>query len=177
MLQILQYPQENTCWSLFLLNLQACNFLKKRIQRGCSSVSIEKFLRTPILKNIWEWLLFCLTGIFGLYKKTAGSIAKVLWLQISTIFLRSKKIDRISQLQKVESFSVFGLTPLSHCFCLLEIQIPGKNRQVCTYPRWNSYVTLMTPVYSGIKVYSIQLILSWRVTSFPCFPTMNYSLF
>ena len=37
--------------------LQACNFIKKRLQQRCFPVNIAKFLRTPILKNICERLL------------------------------------------------------------------------------------------------------------------------
>ena len=33
------------------------NFLKKRLQHRCFHVNIAKFLRTPILKNIYEQLL------------------------------------------------------------------------------------------------------------------------
>ena len=48
------------CWSLFfnkVASLQACNFIKKRLQRRCFLVNIVKFLKTPILKNTWERLL------------------------------------------------------------------------------------------------------------------------
>ena len=37
--------------------LQAWSFIKKRLQHRCVPVNIAKFLRTPILKNIWERLL------------------------------------------------------------------------------------------------------------------------
>ena len=48
------------CWCLFLnknAGLQACNFIKKRLQHRCFLVNIAKFLRTPILKNICEQLV------------------------------------------------------------------------------------------------------------------------
>ena len=51
---------QNTFWSLFLIKLQACNFIKKRLLHMCFPVNIAKFLRTPILKNIFERLLFML---------------------------------------------------------------------------------------------------------------------
>ena len=35
-------------------SLQTCNFIKKRLQQSCFPV---KFLKTPILKNIWKRLL------------------------------------------------------------------------------------------------------------------------
>ena len=40
--------------------LKAWNFIKKRLQHGCFPLNIAKFLRTPILKNICERLLFYL---------------------------------------------------------------------------------------------------------------------
>ena len=36
---------------------KACNFIKKRLQHRCFPVNIVEFLRTLILKNIYEWLL------------------------------------------------------------------------------------------------------------------------
>ena len=37
--------------------LQPCNFIEKRLERRCFPVNISKFFRTPIMKNISEWLL------------------------------------------------------------------------------------------------------------------------
>ena len=48
---------KHQCWSLFSINLQACNFIKKRLQHRCFPLHVRKFLRTPILKNISERLL------------------------------------------------------------------------------------------------------------------------
>ena len=39
------------------VTLQASIFIKKRLQRRCFPLNIAKFLRKPILKNIYEWLL------------------------------------------------------------------------------------------------------------------------
>ena len=43
-------------WSLFnkVANIQACNFIKKRLQHRHFPVKFEKFLRTPVSKNICE---------------------------------------------------------------------------------------------------------------------------
>ena len=49
LLKILLYSQENTCVKIALF--------KKRLPRRCFPVNIPKFLRTPILKNICDWLL------------------------------------------------------------------------------------------------------------------------
>ena len=40
-----------------VLSLQGCNFIKKCPQHSCVPVEFEKFLRTPVLKNICERLL------------------------------------------------------------------------------------------------------------------------
>ena len=56
-LKISQYSQENTCVGVFfnkVSDLQACNFIKKRLQHRCFPVKFAKFLRTAILKNIYE---------------------------------------------------------------------------------------------------------------------------
>ena len=61
LLKISQYSQENTSVRIFFFNknagLQACSFIKTRLQHRCFLVSIEKYLTTPILKNICERLL------------------------------------------------------------------------------------------------------------------------
>ena len=58
--KISQYSQKKTCAGVFQVcveGLQARYFIKKRLQHRCFPVNIAKFLRTPILKNICEWLL------------------------------------------------------------------------------------------------------------------------
>ena len=44
-------------WSLFLIKLEACNVIKKRLQCMCYLVDIPKFLKTPFLKIIGDRLL------------------------------------------------------------------------------------------------------------------------
>ena len=65
-LKVLQYPQETPVLeSLFkkVASLKVCNFIKKRPQHRCFLVNIAKFLKLPILKNIFERLLFdCFNG-------------------------------------------------------------------------------------------------------------------
>ena len=51
------FTGKHLCWSLFLkknTNLQAWNFIKKRLKHMYFTVNIAKLLRTFILKNIWE---------------------------------------------------------------------------------------------------------------------------
>ena len=45
------------CWSLILIKLQTCKFIEKRLQHWCFPLHVNKFLRTPILKNISKRLL------------------------------------------------------------------------------------------------------------------------
>ena len=40
----------------------ACNFIKKKLQHRSFPVNIEKFLRTPLLKNIYELLLLSMVA-------------------------------------------------------------------------------------------------------------------
>ena len=40
-------------------DLQVCIFIKKRLQHRCFHVKVATFLRTPILKDICEWLRLC----------------------------------------------------------------------------------------------------------------------
>ena len=47
-----------------IAGLQACNFIKNRLQYRCFPVNFVKFLRTPILKNIWERPLLNKEGAF-----------------------------------------------------------------------------------------------------------------
>ena len=56
-LKILIYSQEKTCAGVFfnkVIVLQASIVTKKRLQHRCFFVIIAKFLRTPILKNIYK---------------------------------------------------------------------------------------------------------------------------
>ena len=84
-LKILQNSQENTCfWSLIftkLQSLQASNGNKMRLQHRCFPVKFEKFLRTPILKNIWTaasvyWLLHHIL-IFTILYSTTFSFSQI----------------------------------------------------------------------------------------------------
>ena len=61
---ILWYLQENTCVGVSFLSRQACNFIEKRLQHRYFLVNIGKFIRTPILKNICEWLLLHFWKVF-----------------------------------------------------------------------------------------------------------------
>ena len=51
------FTEKHLCLSLFLIKLQACNFIEKGLQHWCFHLHGKKFLKTPNLKNIREWLL------------------------------------------------------------------------------------------------------------------------
>ena len=48
------FTRKHLCWSIF--GVLGLNFTKKRLQHRSFPVNITKFLRIPILKNIWERL-------------------------------------------------------------------------------------------------------------------------
>ena len=43
------FTGKHLCWSLFLIKLQACKFIEKRLQHWCFPLHVKKFFRTPIL--------------------------------------------------------------------------------------------------------------------------------
>ena len=54
------FTGKHLCWNLFFnknASLQACNFIKWRLQQRCFLANIEKCFGTPILKNTCERLL------------------------------------------------------------------------------------------------------------------------
>ena len=59
-----------SCFNQQILDLQARNFIKKRLQHRCLPMNIEEFLKTPILKIICEWLLLDDFGDFEDHQRT-----------------------------------------------------------------------------------------------------------
>ena len=57
-LEISQNSQENICTrASFLIKLQVCNFIRKRLWHRCFPVNFVRFLRTPFfIEHLW-WLL------------------------------------------------------------------------------------------------------------------------
>ena len=51
------FTGKHLCWSLFLIKLQACNFLKKRLQHRDFPVKFVKFLKTSFFTDHLRWLL------------------------------------------------------------------------------------------------------------------------
>ena len=111
------FTGKHLCWSL----LQACNFIKKRLQHWCFHVKFATFLRTSILKKICERLpLFVLpqntiansSGEFGLDNTLTE--CKVSFIKQSN-FIRSNAA--ISFIYKLKNVSLtFQLTFLLN-FC------------------------------------------------------------
>ena len=52
------FTGKQLCWSLFnkIAGLKTCNFVKNRLQHNCFPVNIAKFLRAPILRNLYKRL-------------------------------------------------------------------------------------------------------------------------
>ena len=50
------FTGKHLCWSPFLIKLQACNFIKKRLQYNCFPVKFRKFLRTLVFTEHLRWL-------------------------------------------------------------------------------------------------------------------------
>ena len=51
------FTEKHLFWSPFLIKLQACKFIEKRLQHQCFPLCVRKFLKVHILKNVSEWLL------------------------------------------------------------------------------------------------------------------------
>ena len=55
--EISQISLENTCAGVFLIKLQACNFIQKKLQQRCFPAKFAKLLRTPFFIEHLRWLL------------------------------------------------------------------------------------------------------------------------
>ena len=54
-----------------IVGLKPCNFIKMRLQHMCFSVNIAKFIRTPILKDIYGlFLIYNINQLTGFYMMT-----------------------------------------------------------------------------------------------------------
>ena len=57
------FTGKHFCLSLFLIKLQACNFVKKRLQHSSFPVQLDKFLKTSLLKSICERLFLFVVSL------------------------------------------------------------------------------------------------------------------
>ena len=111
----------------FLIKLQACKFIEKRLQYWCFPLHVRKFLRTPIFKNISEQLLLiilllkqfiCFRLFLYNYKKKTMMVKKMfieirLCNRITHFFKEHVKVVKIYMV-KFNRFVIFK--PLSYCF-------------------------------------------------------------
>ena len=84
------FTEKHLYWNLFLYKnagLQACSFVKKRLQHRCFPVNIDKFLRALILKNICGWLL--LRVFLERFHKWTNNIGSE-----EDVFLKTKQTKR-----------------------------------------------------------------------------------
>ena len=56
-LKMFDIYRKTTVLKSFLIKVQACKFIEKRLQHWCFSLHVRKFLRTTILENISKRLL------------------------------------------------------------------------------------------------------------------------
>ena len=112
------FTGKHLCWNLFFnknAGLQGPSFIKKRLEHRCFFANIEKFLRTPILKNICERLLLRVSlELFPTWTNNVGSE--------EDIFSKTKQNKNRSKTQLYEkrlaflwcslSFRFFSFSPL-----------------------------------------------------------------
>ena len=88
------FTGEHLCWSLFnkVAGLNACNFLKKRLQCKCFPVNIAKFFKTSFsIEQLWS-ILLRLNLNLSRAVKIHWSFLLYLWSYVNSfVFLLSKK--------------------------------------------------------------------------------------
>ena len=146
-------------------SLHACDFLKKRLLHRSFLVKFEKFLRTLILKEIWEGLLLCIDYfIIHWFLQFTISFSSI-WISIITFQIPSlepKKHKKVSVvfnegLQRICYNELEDLMKIAKIFiCLCKNQIcwepkrltleqlnsnnPGKLRLQCFLWIFKEYV-------------------------------------
>ena len=84
--------------SLKLLTILT-NFIKKRLQHKCFPVHIEKFLRTPILKNICQQLFSPLIQNF------------LLQIQMVCQYKKNPEYTKVAEYKNVSEYKNFNFSP------------------------------------------------------------------
>ena len=119
----------NTCVEVFfnkVAGLQACDFVKKRLQHRCFPVKFTKFLRTPFLKYICQRLLLYCTLTTHWY------LSVLLYIVFNTFFSSLQLLLLITLVfafdsnskgfKKFKSSISFSLKSLSYrCICFLHV--------------------------------------------------------
>ena len=116
------FTGRHLCWNLFFnknTGLQGPSFIKKRHEPRCFFANIEKFLRTPILKNICERLLLRVSlELFPTWANNIGSEEDV--------FSKTKIVPKLSYMKKNCLFMMFFIIS----FCPIS---PGRVRRHLPY--------------------------------------------
>ena len=73
-------------------SLQACNFIKQRLQQRCSLVNIEKFLRTTFWKKIFERLLLCENRKFSILSYQTSNRVREIYLSFYSLVFPQRKL-------------------------------------------------------------------------------------
>ena len=74
-LKISQHSQENRSVGIWLTNLQASNFIKKRLQQNCFPVNIATFLWIAFLEHLrWPLLEYSFTDVFSRFLLLSKSV-------------------------------------------------------------------------------------------------------
>ena len=95
--------------------LQACNFIKKRLQHWYFPVKFAKFSRTLILKNLCERLLLCFCSFFLMAPVFKSLLNKVASLQ-NCNFIKKRCQHRCFLVR----FAKFLRTPKNNCERMLQ---------------------------------------------------------
>ena len=89
--KFLKIHRKALCWSQFLIKLQACNFIKQRLQHRCLPVNFAKLLKTSFSQNSSEPLLLLKSFMVNINN------LEVLFYRCST-----KKLLKILQISQKE---------------------------------------------------------------------------
>ena len=95
--------------------LQACNFIQKRLKHRCFPLNFAKFLRTLILKNICEQLLFYQNSDWFVSPEFSLSYKDLL----SKMFKIGKKKFKFFKINKFCFGIVVPFSSYNFCFYLL----------------------------------------------------------
>ena len=98
--------------SLFdkVAGLQDCSFIKRRLQHRCFPVNTANFLRTAILKNIWECLLLYLTDFLE------QLVFREAIFQNSFLKVSSLKLSQFSSYSQIKLFVQINMENLLFTF-------------------------------------------------------------
>ena len=86
----------------FLIKLQACKFIEKRLQHWCFPLHVRKFLRTPFLKNISKRLLLIILLVQQLFVFGClfTIIKKINDLSLTKMFIEIRLCNRMTYIFK-----------------------------------------------------------------------------